>query len=66
MEFQPEITMSRQQWLHRPVTPRELNGATAPMPISITDFGSIFPRDSFPQASCLEGATLLIASGKPL
>lgn len=29
------------------VTPKELQKAKPPMPISINDFGSIFPRDSF-------------------
>ncbi|CAE7503101.1 unnamed protein product [Symbiodinium pilosum] len=32
------------QWLHRPVTPRELLKAKQPRPISINDFPSIFQR----------------------
>mmetsp|Transcript_144025 Transcript_144025/g.203783 ORF Transcript_144025/g.203783 Transcript_144025/m.203783 type:complete len:183 (-) Transcript_144025:59-607(-) len=53
MTSRADSQSSRKQWLHRPVTPKELQKAKPPMPISINDFGSIFPRDSFrfPQES---------------
>mmetsp|Transcript_121530 Transcript_121530/g.288890 ORF Transcript_121530/g.288890 Transcript_121530/m.288890 type:complete len:158 (+) Transcript_121530:60-533(+) len=38
-------------WLHRPVTPKELQRARLPSPISITDFPSIFPSSPRSQES---------------
>eukprot|EP00913_Durusdinium_trenchii_P006682 g6279.t1 len=46
-EAEASAGLARQQWLHRPVTPRELQTARPPLPMSLNDFPSIFPRETF-------------------